>query len=93
MVYQIEPGTYKAAKRLGVVVRPSQNPNKKLDVYDTQNNKLVSVGAAGMNDYWKYLKNEGLLVANERRRLYKQRHEKDRHLRGSPGFWADRLLW
>ena len=92
-MYQIEPGTRQAATRIGVVVRPSQNANKKIDVYDKQNNKLVSIGALGMMDYWKYLKRDGSQVANERRRLYKERHEKDRHVRGSPGFYASRLLW
>ena len=93
MVYHIEPGTYNAAKRLGVIVKPSHNVDKKIDVFDKDNNKLASIGASGMKDYYKYLKYDGSGVAAERRRLYKQRHEKDRHVHGSPGFWASNLLW
>jgi len=35
----------------------------------------------------------GKEYADERRRLYKMRHEKDRNKVGSPGFYADKLLW
>ena len=31
--------------------------------------------------------------ANRRRHLYKQRHQKDRAVKFSPGWYADRLLW
>jgi hypothetical protein len=44
-------------------------------------------------DYHKYLKRDGEEVANEHRRRYKIRHEKDRHKINSKGYWADRLLW
>jgi hypothetical protein len=29
----------------------------------------------------------------DRRRAYKQRHERDRHVTHSPGWFADRYLW
>lgn len=29
----------------------------------------------------------------ERRRAYKMRHEKDRHTRGTAGWFADKILW
>lgn len=29
----------------------------------------------------------------ERRRAYKTRHEKDRHTRGTAGWFADKILW
>ena len=32
-------------------------------------------------------------VADERRRLYKIRHEKTRKVVGSPSYYADKLLW
>jgi hypothetical protein len=35
----------------------------------------------------------GKAFADRRRKAYKQRHEKDRHVRGSAGFYADKLLW
>jgi hypothetical protein len=51
-----------------------------------------------MNDYPTYLEKEkkGYFpkgYAKERRRLYKQRHEKDRNKTGSNGWYADKILW
>ena len=92
--YQILPYTRKKAKRLNVLVKPAQhNKTKKIDVFTKQGKYITSVGAKGMNDYPTYWKNQGKLFANKRRRLYKMRHEKDRHKRGSNGWYADQLLW
>ena len=46
-----------------------------------------------MNDYPTYKIKRGLNYANSRRRLYKKRHEKDRHIKWSNGWLADKLLW
>jgi hypothetical protein len=32
-------------------------------------------------------------TAEKRRKLYKDRHDKDRKVKGSNGFYADKLLW
>ena len=32
-------------------------------------------------------------TASERRKMYKIRHQNDRTVRGSNGFYADKLLW
>jgi hypothetical protein len=93
MAYSITKYTRDRAKKYGVVVKPSSNVKKKIDVFDKDGNKVVSIGAAGMNDYPTYIKKKGLRYANERRRLYKERHESDRHKKGSAGYWADKLLW
>ena len=92
MVYHITHYTYKKAKKMGYVVKSSTNKSKKIDVYKN-NNKIASVGANGMNDYPTYIKKNGLKYANTRRRLYRIRHEKDRHKRLSNGWLADKLLW
>lgn len=93
MPYRITDYTKKQAAKHNVIVKPSKNPDKKIDVFDRDGNKLVSIGAAGMNDYPTYIRKKGKKYADERRRLYKQRHESDRHKRGSAGYWADKLLW
>ena len=85
--------TLKKAKKLGVVVRPSSNPKKKIDVFRKDGTKIASVGAAGYNDYPTYLLERGKVVADERRRLYRLRHAKDLKVVGSPGWWANELLW
>jgi hypothetical protein len=92
MVYKIKPDTYKRAKKLGVLVKPSTNKTKKIDVFKN-NQKIASVGANGMNDYPTYIQKRGLQYAKTRRRLYKIRHEKDRKEKGTAGYYADQLLW
>lgn len=92
MPYTITSYTYKQAKKLGVTVKPSTNKTKKIDVYK-KGKKVASVGAQGMNDFPTFMKLKGKKYAQTRRKLYKMRHEKDRHVKGSRGFYADKLLW
>ena len=92
MVYKITNYTYKKAKQYGVTVVPSQNKTKKIDVYKNDK-KVASVGAYGMNDFPTYMKLKGNKFAKTKRRLYKMRHEKDRHKKWSHGWLADKLLW
>jgi hypothetical protein len=91
-MYHITSYSKKKAKELNVQIRPSTNPKKKLDVYK-DNNKIASIGAIGYNDYPTYIMKNGLKYANERRKLYKQRHEKDRLVKNSNGFFSDNILW
>lgn len=91
-MYQITDYTYRQAKKLGVDVKPSTDKKKKIDVIKN-GNKIASVGAIGYNDYPTYKKEKGLAYANERRKLYKIRHSKDRQKVGSNGYYADKLLW
>jgi hypothetical protein len=91
-LYKILPYTLRQAKKIGVVVKPSKLKNKKIDVYK-DGKKVASVGGKGYKDYPTYWKTEGKNVAENRRRLYKKRHEKDRHEVGTAGYYADQLLW
>jgi hypothetical protein len=97
MAYKILPYSFRKAKDLGVVIKPSSNPLKKIDVFKN-GKKIASVGARGMNDYPTYLEKEkkGKYekgYANKRRMLYKQRHQNDRMKVGSNGYYADKILW
>jgi hypothetical protein len=65
---------------------------KKLDVF-RGGKKIASIGASGYADYDVYLRERGRAYADERRRLYKIRHDKDRRVKDSPGWFADRILW
>jgi len=92
-MYIISKYSYIVAKKLGIVIEPSHNKKKKIDVLDYHKNFICSIGAYGMNDYEIYLKKYGVEYANERRRLYRQRHKKDMKRLGSPGYYASKLLW
>jgi hypothetical protein len=91
-MYQISDYSLKQALKLGVTIKPSANKNKKIDVFK-DSKKVASIGAINYNDYPTYLKNNGLKYAKERRKLYKTRHERDRHQIGSNGYYADKILW
>jgi hypothetical protein len=92
-MYKISLYTRKKAKKLNVIVLPSEKRNKKIDVYDIYGNLLASVGDINYLDYPSYLRYCGKKIAEERRKAYKIRHEKDRHIKGSAGYYADQLLW
>ena len=92
MAYSITNYTRSQAKKLGVVVKPSSVKGKKIDVFKN-GEKIASVGALGYSDYPTYMKTKGKAYADERRRLYKIRHAKDRNVKGSDGYYADKLLW
>ena len=91
-MYDITKYSYDQAKRLSVTITRSLNKNKKLDVFKN-GIKIASIGAVGMKDYPTYIKENGVKYANERRRLYKIRHEKTRHKIGSHSYYADQILW
>ena len=73
------------AKNIGVSVRPSEQKGKKLDVYKN-GNKVATIGDLAYEDY-------NTTGDKERRRLYKIRHEKNRHKKGTPSYYADQILW
>ena len=75
----------KRAKRLGVEVEYSTRKYKKLDVFK-KGDKIARIGDVRYSDYLQH-------QDKDRRRLYKIRHENDRHVKGSPGFYADKILW
>ena len=90
--YTITQYTRVQAKRIGVTVKHSTNPEKKIDVFK-DGKKIAAVGATGYNDYPTYMKKNGKEYADRRRKMYKMRHEKDRHERWTNGWLADQLLW
>lgn len=97
MSYRIKDIQRKNAQRLGVTIRPSSDPKKKLDVY--KNGLLIArIGANGYDDYATYLQQEkkGQAppgTAEKRRTLYAIRHANDRMYKGTPGYYAYEILW
>jgi hypothetical protein len=93
MAYKITEYSSRQAKNLGVTIKPSTNKGKKIDVFDKNGKKLVSIGALGMSDYPTYMKTKGKEYADERRRLYNIRHAKTMNKVGSPSYYAAKILW
>jgi hypothetical protein len=91
--YKIQPYTLEKAKRLGVRVRVSENPKKKIDVLDYKGNYILSIGDPTYDDFSTYLATRGKAYAEERRRLYRIRHKRDSSVLGSAGYYAANLLW
>ena len=91
-MYSITNYTKQKAKKLGVSVKHSNNKTKKIDVFKN-GKKIASIGALLYGDYPTFLLTKGKAYADKRRLLYKKRHEKNRHKKGSNGYYADKLLW
>ena len=90
MTYKITNYSYKKAKEINVEIQPSKKKNKKLDVYK-DSVLIATVGDVRYLDYPTFIDKEGIRYANERRKLYKNRHRKD--LNKGNGFYANKLLW
>ena len=88
--YKITKYSYQQAKKLNVEIKPSTNKKKKIDVFKGDK-KISSIGAMGYNDYPTFISTKGLSYANERKKLYKQRHKKD--LKSKNGYFANKILW
>lgn len=91
MPYDILPYSQEQAKKLGVTIKPSSTPGKKIDVF-RGGDKVASIGDIRYTDY-PHLLLESRSEAEKRRKAYKARHAKDRNKVGTPGYWADRILW
>lgn len=90
-MYNIKDYSFKQAERLNVDIKPSINRKKKIDVFKN-GQKIASIGAIGYGDYPTYLQTDKKL-AETKRKSYKARHQKDRLVKGSAGFYADNILW
>lgn len=93
-MYNITEYSYNKAKQLGVVIQPSKRKYKKIDVYK-KGEYICSIGDNRFSDYPNYLitHKHNKEYADERRRLYKLRHNKEKDKIGTAGFFAYHILW
>lgn len=95
--YEITKEIKRRADKLGIELFQSKNKDKKLDAY--KNGVFqASFGGNGYKDYHLYKKEYGDEFANKKRKQYKLRHEKDRHIKYrngklTAGYLADKILW
>lgn len=88
-MYKITPYSYRRSHELGLTIIPSQNPKKKIDVYDGRR-FITSIGDIKYSDYGTYMISHGLTYATERRRLYYIRHQHDNRI---DGIMSKLILW
>jgi hypothetical protein len=98
MSYEITQWSKNQAERLKVTIKPSTHKNKKIDVFDKDGKLLASIGDTRYKDYGYYLAAERAGkypkgTANRNRYLYRKRHAKDAAVVGTPGFYANEILW
>ena len=89
--YQIKKYSFNQAKKLGVTIKPSTNPKKKIDVFK-DDVFLFSIGDVNYSDYATYLETQGEEFANKRRRIYHLRHKRD-NVPNTKGWYALSILW
>ena len=92
-MYNILPYSYKNAQTLGVKIKPSKIKNKKIDVYDFNNQLICSIGDIHYKDYPTYYITNGKEYAEDRRKKYWSRHKKDISKNGSKGYYSGHILW
>lgn len=97
MGYRITEYSRKQARKLGVAIKPSTRPGKKIDVF-RNGKRIATIGAQGYNDYPTYLAMEKMGkvppgYANQRRKLYKLRHRSTIDKQHKNAYFADKILW
>lgn len=90
--YKIKQLQFEKAKKLAVEIKQSTRKNKKIDVFKL-GKKIASIGDIRYSDYATYIDTRGKKYADERRRLYRLRHEGEQKKTRSPGYYSYYLLW
>jgi hypothetical protein len=89
--YKITDYSFDRAKEIGVIIKPSQKGNYKIDVYDKTGDYITSIGHRQYKDYGQYLKTNGKEYADYRRSLFYKRHGK--YKKGTRGWYSSYILW
>lgn len=92
MGYHLKPYQKLQARKLNVIIQPSNKKLYKLDVFTRDGDYITSIGDKRYSDYASYIEEEGIDLANRRRELYHKRHRKD-DVEGTRGFYSLRILW
>ena len=90
--YKITKYTYDKSKELGLSVKVSTNPLKKIDVCK-DNICIGSIGDSRYNDYPHYCIIYNKEYADKRKLLYHNRHKQNSDVKYSKQWLALHLLW
>ena len=92
--YKISKRQEANAIKENVIIFPAhKDSKKKIEIYDEDGLYMFSIGQKGYKDYSIFLEEKGKEYADERKRLYKIRHNKTRHIKGSPSYFSWKILW
>jgi len=96
-MYKLNDDMRAKAKELGLTIFASDNPKKKLEIYDENGLFLYYIGDINYPDFYLYRELENLKLvpkgtANKRRELYYERHQKNIE-KGGRAFVSYYLLW
>ena len=101
-MYIIKQYTFDKLKKLNeklktdkITIKPSTVKNKKISIF-INNNKIYDIGDSRYLDFPNYIEKRGAEYADERRRLYYIRHNKDPDIKNGAvmkSWWAKWLLW
>ena len=91
--YIITDYSYNQAKKLNLIIKSSKNKGKKIDVYTINNEFIQSIGDIRYNDYSSYCIIYNKQYADEPKRLYHIRHQKNINVINSKQYLSANLLW
>ena len=86
--YKITQYSYNKAKDLNLNIKVSNNKNKKLDVYTSDNKFIASIGDSLYIDYGHYCIVYNKAYADKRLILYHNRHKKKAEIKCSKQWLA-----
>ena len=89
-MYKITNYTYKKAKELNIIIKPSTKKNKKIDIYDINNKFMFSIGDINYYDDPTYL-NIDKQKAEKRKALFYKRF--NNIIPFSKTYYSAKLLW
>jgi hypothetical protein len=92
-MYAIFPEQYKLAEKMKLRIFPSDDPKKKLDVYDNNGLFLKRIGDMAYGDFFIYKHGEGKKIADAHRLKYYARHKKGIEERKLGEILSWVLLW
>ena len=90
-LYKVEPYSLTRAEQLGVILKPSANVKRKIDIYDKEGQYICSCGDSRYYDFPYYLNQYGLEYAEAKRHLYHIKNKPKR--KNTASFFEKEILW
>ena len=91
--YKVTKYSHDKAKKLNLIIKVSNNPLKKIDVYTSDDKFIASIGDSSYMDYPNYCIAYSKEYGDKRKLLYRNRHKKNADVKYSKQWLALNLLW